>query len=362
MGSLLYPHDQLAVFSSLLERFKPVGFIVFGLSSNYLIWATLQKYPFGIGLLKKYILVNRRQFIFTGLVFGILCLTWIFISVTRLGILPDLFWKVAGVPLLSFQLYLIGGYVLFILVTTKYVLTPNLSNSTIKPAVIDVILFLIIWLIGSAIWTSIPQERSVFAPGPYPPANVFYPHSDAAVHDAGGTLLALGLPLNNGNFTDKPAYMFFLGLVHLIFGDDPNQIVNVQTIFLALFPAILYLLGKEIYDRNLGLCIAMISIARAGNAISAVTEITTTSVKELMSEMPLALALALFCLVLIRYTKNKEKDIYPICIGGLYGITILIRPHPLLFAPILVFIVLLLHRKQKPVLLKHTALFLFSVF
>jgi hypothetical protein len=361
LGFLLYPSTQLAVFSSAFERIKPVVFIVFGLSASYLVWGLINRYHFSMNTMGKYIREKKPQYISTGLVIGTLIILWIVIYFTKLGIQPDLFWKVAGVPLLSFQLYLITGYLLFFIITSKYILRPILQNPKINPIVVDIIVFFIIWLIASAIWISTPQGRSVFAPGPYPPTTVLYPHSDAAVHDSGGEMITIGLPLNFGGFTDKPAYMFFLGLLHLLFGDDQNHIVIAQTILLALFPAVLYLLGKELYDRNLGIFIGLMNIARAGNAITAVTQITTTSVKELMSEMPLALALALLCLFILKYIKHKNRDVYPICIGGVFGISILIRPHPLLFTPFLVVIFILVQRKNIRTLFKQLMFFLLPV-
>ena len=299
----------------------------------------------------------KKQYIFTTIVFFGLILTWIFISFTKLGIQPDLYWTVAGVPFTTFQLYLIVGYLIFFLVTTRYFLNPIIRKFPVNPAKIHLLIFLLIWLIAGTTWLSTPQGKSVFAPGPYPPTFVLFPHSDAAVHDTGGEMMTLGLPINNGLFTDKPAYMFFLGFLHVIFGDDQTQIIQVQTIVLALFPAILYLIGKELYDRNLGLFVAMIAIARGGNAISLVTRIPTVSVKEMMSEMPLALSLAILCLLIIRYVKNPGHNIYPITIGGMLGISILVRPHPLFFAPFLVVMFFILHWKEKSVLLRHFALF-----
>jgi hypothetical protein len=358
LGVFLYPPDQKAFYNNALERLKPVFFIIIGLAFNFIIWSVLNSFPFRINVIKNYLHTNKWQYISTVIVFLIFILVWILISTTRLGIQPDMYWQVVGVPFITFQLYLIGGYLIIFLLTTRYILKPILSRIAIKPTTLHLLIFLMIWLIASVTWLSTPQKDSVFAPGPYPPSFVFFPHSDAAVHDAGGVMMTLGLPLNNSMFTDKPAYMFFLGLLHLFFGDDPIRIMQVQTILLALFPAVLYLIGKEIYDWNLGLFIAMITIAREDNAISLVSKITTISVKETMSEIPLALTLALLCLLVIKYLKNSGKEVYPIYIGGVLGISILIRPHPLLFAPFLIIIFFILHWKRKRVLLKHLAFFL----
>jgi hypothetical protein len=361
LGILLYPLNPKGHYFSIILKLEPFIFITLGLAVNYILWVILKSYPFNLKAFTIFLRKNQKQYISTSIVFLGFIAIWILISSTKLGIQPDLFWKVAGVPFLSFQLYLIVGYLIFLLVTTKYILNPIIRKIQINHSIIHLLIILMIWIIACITWQSTPQSKSVFAPGPYPPSFVLFPHSDAAVHDAGGAIMTLGLPVNNGMYTDKPAYMFFLGLLHLFFSDDQTRIIQFQTIFLALFPAILYLIGKELYDWNLGLFIAMIAIARGDNAITLVTRITTVSVKEMMSEMPLALSLALLCLLIIRYSKNPGHSIYPIAIGGMFGISILIRPHPLLFIPMFVIILFIMQWKNKFLLMKHFALFLFTI-
>ena len=354
LGWLLYPASQMPVLPSVFERLKPILWILFGISVNILLRYWLEAGGACSTLARSYLKKNQRVWKTGAVILAGLLAGWILITVTRIGINPDMYWKVAGVPLLPFQLYLILGGML-LLSALQGILSK--SGRHLSPRAIDWMLFLLIWAVAAGIWLSIPQERSVFAPGPYPPADILFPHSDGAVHDSGGEFITIGQAVNRGEFTDKPAYMFLLGLFHLLFGDNIQTIVIVQVIFLAMLPAVLYLLGKEFHSRNLGIFIALVEIARAGNAISAVTTITTTSVKEFMSEMPLALALAVLCLLMLRYFHNRNGYVLPVCLGGVYGISILIRPHPLLFAPILVLVFFLLQWKSWKKLILHTLLF-----
>lgn len=357
-GYLLFPSDQIFFFPSAFERMKPVIFIIFGLSLNYYLWFIINNSAKNREFVKDFISSQKKQLIPGLIFFGCFIILLIIVNLTQIGIKPDLYWKVAGVPLLSFQLYLILGSIFAYSFIDENIITPFIKKNKISSNTIQLTIFLFIWISASLIWIQTPQERSVFAPGPYPPAGLLFPHSDAAVHDSGGEMLTVGLPLNNGQYTDKPAYMFLLGILHLILGDNQTAVVNGQVILLALFPAIFYLLGKELYSQRLGLFIALIAIARADNAIRAVTQITTVSVKEFMSEMPLALVLCSLSLFVIKYLKTKDMSTYPICIGGMYGISILIRPHPLLFAPFLLILFVVKQWKQRRQMVRDIAFFL----
>jgi 4-amino-4-deoxy-L-arabinose transferase-like glycosyltransferase len=350
LGWLLYPASQMPVLPSLFDRLKPIVWIIFGITVNLMVRFWMDGEKAATIAVRSYLAKNSRLWKTAAVILAIFMVGWILVAVTKTGIKPDLYWKVAGVPLLPFQLYLILGGMLLLAVLKGFLAN---RGKQLLPRAVDWMAFVLIWALAAGIWLSIPQERSVFAPGPYPPADILYPHSDGAVHDSGGEFITIGQPLNNGEFTDKPAYMFLLGLFHLLFGDNIQTIVTVQVILLALLPSVLYLLGKEIHSRNLGIFIALVEIARAGNAISAVTQITTTSVKEFMSEMPLALALAVLSLLLLRYYRNRDGYVLPICLGGVYGISILIRPHPLLFAPVLALAVIIVQWKSWRKLIVH---------
>ncbi len=358
VGVLIYPTSQLEYFPNLIERSKPLLFLGCGLLVVGLLWDWVNRVEFSRRWMSQYLQDRKHQMITSAMILLLFVLLLAFMYVSRIGLMPDLYWKAAGIPVLSIQLYMIVG-VLFLewKASTWVKKRPFFQKSGYS----TIILFILIWIAGALIWNLTPQERSVFAPGPYPPHYVLYPHSDAAVHDSGAEMVTIGLPLNNGEYTDKPAYMFFLGMLHLLLGDDLNMVTTAQVAVLALFPAILFLLGKEIYSQRLGVFIALITIARAGNAIQAVVQVFTVSVKELMSEVPLALVLCLLLLWLIRFVKNPTNPSLAAGIGGIYGLSILIRPHPILLIPFLLALFIFVLRKNWKLVIRQTLLFLLTL-
>jgi hypothetical protein len=357
LGLLLYPSEQFTAFPSLFLRAKTLFLWGLGVTGLFIIHHLVNSGAISARFWSDRMPFCRVKFVPFLLASGLLLALAAFIFISRIGIRADLYWKVAGIPLLPMQLYsAVGCVLLYSLIVEKW-LPARFPNSKLKPEWITAAIFVLIWVGAAFCWNSTPQARSVFATGPYPPSNVMYPHSDAAVHDSGAAMIEIGLPVNGGQFTDKPAYMFFLGIIHLLVGDDIQRIVLVQVMFLALLPAILFLLGRELHSPKAGLLLAVIVVYRAVNAIQAVTAITTASVKELMSETPLALALALLCLIVIRYWKSRSAAKYPILLGGVYGIALLIRPHPIFFFPILVLFVIWLGWKNFPRLAGHLTLF-----
>lgn len=358
LGLLLIPSDQFSFLPSLFLRLKPILFLGCGVLLTVLINKLFITQMTDHGFISKHSSrwgFSRTPFL---IALGLLASVLAFVFISRIGITPDLYWKVAGVPLLPMQLYAAVGCVLLYHSLVENWLATRFSSLRNHPGRVTAAIFLLIWIVAAACWTATPQSRSVFATGPYPPMTVMYPHSDAAVHDSGGAMIELGLPVNGGQFTDKPAYMFFLGLLHLLVGDDIVRIVTGQVIVLALLPAVMYLLGKELHSPKTGLLLAIIAIYRPANAIQAVTAITTTSVKELMSETPLALALAVICLLAVRYWKNRSNARYPILLGGVYGISILIRPHPLFFLPFILALPVVMGWKQARRTVVHLGLFI----
>jgi hypothetical protein len=72
--------------------------------------------------------------------------------------------------------------------------------------------------------------------------------------------------IGNGFGVDKipqrPLYIVFLAVLHVLVGQDYGDMIVVQSIFLALFPVLLYLLGREFFGRPIGISIALLAILR----------------------------------------------------------------------------------------------------
>ncbi len=257
---------------------------------------------------------------------------WILMIITRFGLQPDqAYWNVAGVPVLWIFLASI-----ILAVITLFQLTPWLQKK-IKwmpepkvQVVFEVLLILAIWITAAVIWIKVPYSNSYFLTEPLPPDGHYWPMSDARLMDLGGQYLIIGGKLETPYFTEKPYYALFLGLLHFIFGQSYQTITNIQILLLALIPVLLYLLGKELSGRMLGLTLAVFSIIKEVIAILSTFKISVSTPRLMMTESPTALLLLIFTLLVIKWIKEGKSDTGLLFTAGLIlGIAIFVRSNNL---------------------------------
>lgn len=270
---------------------------------------------------------------------GAILLIALFIILTRSGITPDVMhWNVAGVPLTSLQML---GVWTGLVIVLAVALSGALPTERLRLWTADLALALLVWAGAVALWTLTPMPRSYFAPGPFPPEFVYYPYSDAAVHDMGSYYLLLGEGMNNLVPTDKPLYMTILALLHAIGGDSYQTIVTLQIMLLAAFPVLLFFFGKSFHSRAFGVLIAALAILKERNAIAATLEIRVSHSKLLMSEFPTAVGVVLFTWLMFEWLKDPDRrPLLPLWAGGVIGLTALIRPNALLLLPMGLLLIL----------------------
>jgi len=252
-------------------------------------------------------------------------LIWIFIARTGMGLwVTDGYWYGAGVPILVLQIvfaFAIGLGVLFF---------ERSSLSAHLPKRADVFLFFLFWGITAFLWAREPVRPSFFAPGPYPPDNMYHPYSDAATFDLGSQFALIGQGIYNGVFFDRALYMAFLVFLHAIAGQDYIQLVAVQAAIYAVLPGILYLLGKEIHGRPFGLILAVLTILRGINGIAAGSMINLANQKQLLTDFPTVIFVSLFALLIIKWLKSPAKEyLHLLWAGGLIGLGIMLRTNML---------------------------------
>jgi hypothetical protein len=341
------PSYQFANYAAYVDRLRPV-----------VVWLALFSLQAGAFLLIKARAPGRAGWRESkpylggwAITLGILLLVWGLIVVTRLGLRPDpLYWNQPGVPLLSGQVLFawLVGVILILGGNSRSRVTGWLSR--IKVNRLDLITFVAIWLAAAFLWTHVPFPGSFFAPGPYPPSQQLYPFSDAAKYDTDAQYAMLGLGMNDSNYTDKPLYSTFLLLLHVVFGQRYDWIVITQVIVLAIFPALLYLLGKSIHSRVAGILVAVLAIFQEMNSISASQLLLSSNTHLLLSEVPTAVGLALFTYLMVRWLKEPgRRTVFPLLAGGVLGLCTLIRHNPWLLLVVVVgvsFIVYGRSRKQ----------------
>ncbi len=130
------------------------------------------------------------------------------------------------------------------------------------------------------------------------------PRSTTAAHNT----CFIGQGLNNHEYIDKPIYLLMLTLFHLAVGQEYLPVVQLQAVCLAIFPALLFLLGKNLYNRTAGLLAGIFLIFQQTNAIAATLQIQVSHSRLMMTEFPTAFGIALLALVVVRWLKHPVPD------------------------------------------------------
>lgn len=257
---------------------------------------------------------------------------WILMVFTRFGLQPDqAYWNVAGVPVLWIFLAciiisIISIYQFIPWFQKKISWTPN----TKVQILFEVVLILAIWICAAIVWIKIPYSNSYFLTEALPPDGHYWPMSDARLMDLGGQYLIVGGRLETPYFTEKPYYALFLGLLHFFFGQNYQTITNIQILVLALIPVCLYLLGKELSGRMLGLTLAVFAVIKEVIAILSTFKISVSTPRLMMTESPTALLLLIFTLLIVKWMKRGKTGFgYPFLSGLVIGVAVFVRSNNL---------------------------------
>lgn len=297
----------------------------------------------------RFLHLQRDVLLKTLLVFSILGLLVLFIAVTRVGLTPDVvYWQDAGVPLLIEQVLLAWGVgVVF------YVLLDKLKNQTQQtifswPKRLNLILAVAIWGLASAIWLLQPQRYSYNFLEPKAPNFQSYPFGDSIYYDIQANYYLIGVPLPS-HFWVKPLYTFFLALLHLLAGQDFNLLVTLQVLTLATIPVFVYLFVSTIGNRTAGVVAALLVILRERNGIALSNFIQATNSHLLMSDIfSMGLMVLLAWLLVIWLKRQTSYTVASLATGGVLGLLVLTRGHPIVLFPFVVLTVLLVYFRNRP--------------
>lgn len=325
-----------------LNRLIPLLFLALAFSLQNLLFLPLIRYGF-----PKVADNFPRSFHWVSVgIFVILCVLWILFAITGLGIQPDkIGWDAPGVPLLASQVWLvwaIGALFLgFELLISKRDLRSSISFR------LDIIVSIFLWGIAVLLWSQQPLSADYFAPEPRPPNFEIYPHSDAATHDvmAQRLLVGEGFP----GVARKPLYVILLSLFHMLGGQSYQRVVFFQILLIAVLPVLIYWLTRLIHCRTSGLIAAFLIILRERNALGLSGVIGVSHTKLLMSDLPATLGIVLLTLVIVAWLrKPNQHRLYPLTIGGILGLLLLLRPQITVLVPaILVFTLLMFLRRLR---------------
>jgi len=288
-------------------------------------------------------------------------LIWLWIASTGFGIsIYDDYWYGAGVPILGLQLALAFSIGIGLFFSEKFFHQMNFGAPTssdgnqlqrgLKSAfrVNGLLIFFLIWGIAAFLWAREPLPSSYFATGPDLPTGEFFPFSDAATFDLGSQFALIGQGINNGLFFDRVLYMFFLLFLHVFVGQNYLQVVAVQAAIYAVFPAILYLLGKTLHSRSFGVILAALVILRGMNGIAASSMIDLANQKQMLTDFPVVIFAAWFALTAVKWVQNPNKNyIHALWAGGAVGLAVMLRTHALFLLVFALLLAVMIYWNQK---------------
>ena len=330
---LLTPLYRFGDWQPYIERLFPFIWYIIFLSLQTIISLNYQREYMAWQDFANEIKKNRLALLFSIITLFGLILLWGGITFTGIGIRGNWgLWREAGVPLLPSQIL----STLIIIVAWQIITPIVLRNKAISTSPFsdwvcqrkDVLISVGIWLLTFLLWTSPLLRESFFFPGPYPPSNEFYPFADSATWNMYGQFALIGQGFaNRSAFADHVGLAGFEAILHLLIGQNYTQLVVAQTALYAIFPVILYWLGKHFHSTSAGTLLASLIILREMNAFASGNMINLSHAKFLLTEFPVGIGLAAITLWFFLWLrKHPQKNIaYALPIGGVLAILILLR-------------------------------------
>ena len=132
------------------------------------------------------------------------------------------------------------------------------------------------------------------------PNYVPYPASDAAYFGLWSESLMAGLGFKD-TIVSRQFFVIILAFIQMITHKNMVASIDCLTVFLALIPAVLFLLGKQIHSQGAGLLAAGIAIFRELNTLYLAPLFGVSDSKMFLSDMPALLFFLLFISVCVSW-------------------------------------------------------------
>jgi hypothetical protein len=197
---------------------------------------------------------------------------------------------------------------------------------------LDLLMSVLIFAVTAFLWAREPLQRG-FSLVEYPPNNDLYPLYDAAFFDAGSQFPLIGqrVFLYGTYFFERPLYPVLLFYLHALFGQDYETVMAGQAAVFAIFPALIYMIGRSLNLRPIGVAAALVAMFRGINAIAASNMIDLANPKMMLTDFPAAIGVALVVLAICEWLKQPAgKWQYALWVGGAIGFTLMLRTNALM--------------------------------
>lgn len=261
-------------------------------------------------------------------------------------------WNTLGTPLLDTQVLFV--FVLGLLLTGlgmwgRKALPAEKQSASWR---FDALIFFLLWLVAAIYWGSIPVTNNWYISAPTYPTFSFYPNSDGMVYDTTAQSLLIGEGYQSSHlpYPRRPLYDLFLFGLYLLKGQDYTGVVALQSMLFAVFPGLVYLLGKAMHNRLAGILAGLLVLFREGNAIALTGVITVSHSRMTMSDFPTGIGAALLAWIAFRWLtapESPQRLRLILLAGGILAAAMQIRIETGVFIPVLFGFALLQFPKMK---------------
>ncbi|HEY5984586.1 MAG TPA: hypothetical protein VIU38_14065, partial [Anaerolineales bacterium] len=166
--------------------------------------------------------------------------------------------------------------------------------------------------------------------------------------DLGSQFALIGQGIYNRMFFDRALYMSFLVYLHTLGGQNYQQLMSIQAALFAVFPALLYLLGRRLHSRTAGGVLAALISMRGITSLPASAWIDTATFKHMLTDFPTAIGIAVYLLLATHWLESPRQRLNSLAwAAGVLGLTSLLRPHVLFILGGTLMLALWVYRDQR---------------
>ncbi|MDP2966566.1 MAG: hypothetical protein Q8N39_11130 [Pelolinea sp.] len=317
--------------------------------------------------LKTTIFTDRKYFRLLAVTTAVLILLFLFIAWIYPKLTDQLWFGRYSVPILVTQIF-----AAWVLVSLGLLVPGNFWKKW--PAFFtdhtDLIIFLLIWVFTAFLWVNQPIEfmGDMYSTTieqhikPLPPNFEIYPRKDSLTYFNITESIVTGGGIYRS--IDKSLFLAFEGLNNWLTGGSYEKMLNLQTILLASFPAVIYLLGSKIHSRPAGLLAAALAVMQEINGIRLMDEFPVVSSKVLLSEPFMQLWTAIIALsgfLAFKRSGNRQANLF-IILGGSLGLSALFRLNTVVVIPFIIFVAFIYYFRDRKTMIWSIGVFLIGIF
>jgi hypothetical protein len=254
------------------------------------------------------------------------------------------------------------GFFILIIITIIEFVNSTQWKSFINTKLVSISIIVFLFVLSGITWNQSPFNGHFFVVGPFPPGDSWFPHSDSVRFDLAAQSLFIGKGINFGNYSDNPLMVGFVALLHYIVGGEFSKTIILQVWIFSIIPPLIYILGKKLFGISAGIGAALLYYFRMINIIPDGKNNFMVSPRIYMSEGLLEPFIIIFVLFFSLFIIDKNRRVfYLIIMGGLLGLSSLIRANIWFIPVILIFVIFLIELPNFKNSVRNSVIFFISL-